>query len=351
MSRASNLAKAIGADGTLNVSDVAGLAAVASSGSASDLSTGTLPIARLPTDLSGKTFSGPLIMEGSPDNNDSMLMMKKNSQSGFALLPWDNAAYLSHNIRYINGKWEKYYDGSITSPTHTLLEINTALGGLNLYAGNTFTDGNANWDFAAQVPLFDKYGNLAKPGTIVSTRMYYSGYGGGARLATSSTSWNTLPLAGTGRDPYHPSDNTNIRVFNKKRADTHLRFYVNVPIYLATAESGVGFLGQIYIGADNSTGYNAGANYTAIGSLPNGSNHGWGAHGHTGNSTNLGGSVTQILTTQNNSNASSVLAKTGNVYFYFLVSNFANTVTAYWNDYSDTYPKQAHFVVEEYIPG
>ncbi len=47
MSRASNLAKAIGADGTLNVSDVAGLAAVASSGSASDLSTGTLPIARV----------------------------------------------------------------------------------------------------------------------------------------------------------------------------------------------------------------------------------------------------------------------------------------------------------------
>ncbi len=47
MSRASNLAKAIGADGTLNVSDVAGLAAVASSGSASDLSTGTLPIARI----------------------------------------------------------------------------------------------------------------------------------------------------------------------------------------------------------------------------------------------------------------------------------------------------------------
>ena len=47
MSRASNLAKAIGADGTLNVADVAGLAAVASSGSASDLSTGTLPIARI----------------------------------------------------------------------------------------------------------------------------------------------------------------------------------------------------------------------------------------------------------------------------------------------------------------
>ena len=47
MSRASNLAKAIGSDGILNVSDVAGLAAVASSGSASDLSTGTLPIARI----------------------------------------------------------------------------------------------------------------------------------------------------------------------------------------------------------------------------------------------------------------------------------------------------------------
>jgi hypothetical protein len=47
MSRASTLARAIGADGALNVADVAGLAAVASSGSASDLSTGTLPIARI----------------------------------------------------------------------------------------------------------------------------------------------------------------------------------------------------------------------------------------------------------------------------------------------------------------
>lgn len=47
MSRASSLARAIGSDGTLNVADVAGLAAVASSGSASDLGTGTLPIARI----------------------------------------------------------------------------------------------------------------------------------------------------------------------------------------------------------------------------------------------------------------------------------------------------------------
>lgn len=47
MSRARTLAGAIGSDGALNVADVAGLAAVASSGSASDLSTGTLPIARI----------------------------------------------------------------------------------------------------------------------------------------------------------------------------------------------------------------------------------------------------------------------------------------------------------------
>lgn len=47
MSRALSLARAIGSDGVLNVGDVAGLAAVASSGSASDLGTGTLPIARI----------------------------------------------------------------------------------------------------------------------------------------------------------------------------------------------------------------------------------------------------------------------------------------------------------------
>jgi hypothetical protein len=49
MSRARTLAGAIGSDGALNVADVAGLAAVASSGSASDLSTGNLAVARLPS--------------------------------------------------------------------------------------------------------------------------------------------------------------------------------------------------------------------------------------------------------------------------------------------------------------
>jgi len=72
MSRAGNLARAIGADGALNVSDVAGLAAVASSGSASDLTTGTLPNARLasgaavanlgytPVNKAGDILTGPL---------------------------------------------------------------------------------------------------------------------------------------------------------------------------------------------------------------------------------------------------------------------------------------------------
>lgn len=72
MSRALSLARAIGSDGVLNVGDVAGLAAVASSGSASDLSTGTLPNARLasgaavanlgytPVNKAGDTMTGPL---------------------------------------------------------------------------------------------------------------------------------------------------------------------------------------------------------------------------------------------------------------------------------------------------
>lgn len=47
MSRARTLASILGSDGALNVADLAGLAAVASSGSAADLSTGTLPIARI----------------------------------------------------------------------------------------------------------------------------------------------------------------------------------------------------------------------------------------------------------------------------------------------------------------
>jgi hypothetical protein len=65
MSRARTLAGAIGSDGALNVADVAGLAAVASSGSASDLLAGTLNAARLPyapVNKTGDTMSGNLIL-------------------------------------------------------------------------------------------------------------------------------------------------------------------------------------------------------------------------------------------------------------------------------------------------
>lgn len=84
MSRALSLARAIGSDGVLNVGDVAGLAAVASSGSASDLTTGTLPNARLasgaavanlgytPVNKAGDTMTGTLAVprmniNGAPD--------------------------------------------------------------------------------------------------------------------------------------------------------------------------------------------------------------------------------------------------------------------------------------------
>jgi hypothetical protein len=76
MSRARTLAGAIGSDGALNVADVAGLAAVASSGSASDLLTGTLPNGRLasgaavanlgytPFNKAGDSITGPLDLSG-----------------------------------------------------------------------------------------------------------------------------------------------------------------------------------------------------------------------------------------------------------------------------------------------
>jgi hypothetical protein len=66
MSRARTLANAIGADGTLNVSDVAGLATVASTGSYNDL-TGKPTLATVATsgsynDLTNKPTGG-----GTPD--------------------------------------------------------------------------------------------------------------------------------------------------------------------------------------------------------------------------------------------------------------------------------------------
>ncbi len=102
MSRASNLAKAIGADGTLNVSDVAGLAAVASSGSASDLSTGTLPIARI---ADGAVTYAKL----SSDVQGDMNQFKNRIINGAMMIDQRNAgASGTNNSTYTVDRWAYY---------------------------------------------------------------------------------------------------------------------------------------------------------------------------------------------------------------------------------------------------
>ena len=87
MSRAGSLARAFGSDGTLNTSDVSGLAAVASSGSASDLSTGTLPIARIAdgavtaiiVDNKGYSYSSNPTVVITPDDGDTITVAAVDS--------------------------------------------------------------------------------------------------------------------------------------------------------------------------------------------------------------------------------------------------------------------------------
>jgi hypothetical protein len=137
MSRARTLAGAIGSDGALNVADVAGLAAVASSGSASDLLTGTLPNGRLatgaavanlgytPLNKAGDTMTGDLNL-----NSSSILKINSgNFAYNMAYTYSDAGTTSSANTRVQVDKWtyqyvfDDYIGTGGTTSTYTFFHI------------------------------------------------------------------------------------------------------------------------------------------------------------------------------------------------------------------------------------
>jgi len=189
-------------------------------------------------------------------------------------------------------------------------------------------------------------------GLIVSSRSYNSGYGSGARTSSSSASWNTIAIGGTNRDAHFPSDNINIRAYVKRRNDTHLRIRGYFPMYNDTGNSGVGIRIRMVL-SDTSSVYNSDSNYFTVGLLSEGMAHGWGMDGYGGHTSAVipfyydtahGGG-----TGQSSTNTSSVLAYTGTLHFYFQGYVWNTSDTVYWIDYSSGYPKNATWVVEEYI--
>ena len=188
-------------------------------------------------------------------------------------------------------------------------------------------------------------------GLIINSRSYNSGYGTGARLVTSSQTWQTMPIGGTNRDSFAAPDNPNIRAFVKRRNDTHLRIKGWVPVYNANGGSGHGIRIQMCL-SDVPATYNAGANYFTVGLLSDGMANGWGMDGYGGSTS----SVTPIYydtahgggTAQTNAQTASILSYTGTLYWFTQCYVWSSADNLYFIDYSG-YAKFATFTVEEYI--
>ena len=188
-------------------------------------------------------------------------------------------------------------------------------------------------------------------GLIINSRSYNSGYGSGARTSKTTQTWTTLPINGTNKDSFAPSDNGNIRSFVKRRNDTHLRFTGYVPGYISPGGSGWGLRVQCVLSNTSST-YNDGANYFTVGLLSQGMAHGWGFDGYGGNHTFVAPFYYDTAhgggTAQSSTDTSNVLAYTGTLHWYIQIYVWASSDTLYTIDYS-SYPKNATFKVEEYI--
>lgn len=189
-------------------------------------------------------------------------------------------------------------------------------------------------------------------GLIVSSRSYNSGYGNGSATTQTTTAWETLLIGGTNKDAYAPASNANIRTYNKRRNDTHLRIRGYFPMYNDTGGSGCGIRVKMCL-SDTPATFNASGSYFVVGLLPDGMAHGWGMDGYGGStSANIpiyydtahGGGLAQTSTETAN-----ILAYTGNLQFFFEGYRWGTGDTIYWINYTTSYNKNATWVVEEYI--
>ncbi len=175
---------------------------------------------------------------------------------------------------------------------------------------------------------------IVSPGQVINAGTYNTGYGSGARLSTTSATWQTLPIVGTGASAFGSCSQTitNVITFNKKYNNSQILITVNFPTYNDTGGSGHGIRLQYY-----RTGQSA----ALVDILDNGSAHGWGWHGYGGATAAMNNFTWN--THDKSSVRSDLLTYTGDVNFYIEVKTWTSGDTIYYNDYGDTYPKYGTF--------
>ena len=185
----------------------------------------------------------------------------------------------------------------------------------------------------------DGYMTVAPSGMVIRSGFYDTGTGTGAKTNTTSSSYTTLNINGTGQVGHNIGKaSDDVVTYNKVSSNSHLNISVSFPYYLASAtDSGFGIRGML------ST--NDGSNYYAMSGLNDGPAHGWGAGGYGGNQSGVFNFTWN--TRMNSTQASTILAKTGTIRFYFEVKVWNSSDTITMIDYSGSYPKKGSIVVQE----
>lgn len=177
-------------------------------------------------------------------------------------------------------------------------------------------------------------GSIVAPGQVINTGSYNTGYGSGARLQTTSSSWQTLNIVGTGAAAFGSCSQTisNVITFNKKYNNSQILVTMNFPSYNNAGNSGHGIRLQYY-----RTGQSA----ALVDILTNGPAHGWGWHGYGG--SHAGMNNFSWNTYDKSSVRSDLQTYTGDVNFYVEVKVWSSSDTIYFNDYDGSYPKYGTF--------
>lgn len=161
-------------------------------------------------------------------------------------------------------------------------------------------------------------GGVISPGQVINYGSYNTGYGSGAGLSSTSTSWQTLNIVGTSAASFGSCSQTisNVITFNKKYNNSQLLVSTNFPTYNSPAGSGHGVRLQYY-----RTGQSA----SIVDISNDGPAHGWGWHGYGGQTSAMNNFTWN--TYDKSSVRSDLVNYTGDVHFYIEVRNWASSDT------------------------
>ena len=178
----------------------------------------------------------------------------------------------------------------------------------------------------------------APSGTVIKNGSYVTGYGVGARTIIATTSWTSLNInGGTGQVAHNiTKPSADVLAFNKVSNNSHLEIACYFPVYMVKVNS--------FNGLKLMSSHDGGNNYYETSGLSNGPYHGWGASGFSLPSGVQGtDDMSDIVsytwnTSDNTSQSSTWLTKTGECRFAFQVRNSSQPsgFISYWIDYLNT---------------